>query len=1415
MGSVRRWAFVTLAAALVVPPSAGADVRLPALVGSHMVLQRDAPARVWGWAAPGEVVRVAVAAASRQATADSDGRWSLDLPPQPAGGPFTMTIAGRNTIRLEDVWLGEVWVASGQSNMEWPLAQAKGGPEAAAAGCEGLRLFTVAKATSLQAKDDVSGQWAACDASTAPGFSAVAFFFGRELNRALGVTVGLVHSSWGGTPAEAWTSRGALDGEPSLRPLVADFDLALNDAEARKTFAARLEAWERANYHQDVANQGLANGWAKSETGSEGWGRMDLPQTWEKAGLAIDGAVWFRKAVEIPAAWAGQDLRLSLGALDDFDTTCFDGEEVGRTGHETPGYWAVPRHYGVPGRLVKAGRAVVAVRVFDHYGNGGFAGVAPDLWIAPAGPAAEKLPLAGPWEYRIERSLRPAMPDFATQPRYPSPDNPNSPTVLYGAMIAPLTPLSIRGAIWYQGESNASAAFQYRRLFPAMIRDWRRAWGRGDFPFLFVQLANYMARVAEPGDSQWAELREAQAMTLALAKTGMAVTIDIGESDDIHPRNKEDVGARLARWALADTYGRDVVKSGPLYRSSSVEGGAIRLRFEHAAGFATADGAPPKGFAIAGADRKWRWAEARIDGETVVVSSPEVRPPIAVRYAWADNPEATLRNGAGLPASPFRTDDWPMLTAPRAPADGRELVEAMHARYAGRWYRDFMLVQDVTRYREGREERREQVAEYISLPGRVRSITGPIEDGNAEIYADGVFHVYEKGLLAREQEYVHGVLHLGFDVYVQEPERTIAQLEALGVDLGRIREAQWKGRPAWVVGAAEGDDASPQFWVEKDRLLCTRVVWKRPTARLDVEMGRFEPLGEGWIAAELLFKRNGQPAIRESYVTFGLLDRIDPALFDTRTLKTTGPLPAVAGGGKTASFRNPVIPGFHPDPSVVRVGSDFYLVTSSFEFFPGVPIFTSRDLVHWKQVGHVLTRESQLPLGKARPSGGIFAPTLRYHGGTFFMITTNVDGGGNFFVTAKDPAGPWSEPVWLRDFGGIDPSLFFDDDGTVYLTGQGSGAPGQPRGIYQTTLDVETGNMRQPLRLVWDRTGTRYPEGPHLYKIRGRYYLMIAEGGTEYGHMVTVARSDSPWGPFEACPHNPILTNRQTENDVPVQGTGHADLVEAPDGSWWMVFLAFRPRSGNWHHLGRETFLAPVTWDADGWPVVNAGRPAGLEVKAAGLLAQPLPPSPVRTSFDAPLGPEWNYLRNPRNVAYALDEKPGWLTLRGDATSLGEAASPTWVGRRQEHFSARVATLVDFVPGRDGEEAGLSVYMNPDHRYEIAVGRANGRRQVFVRQRIGPYLEAVTASAALEGSEPIVLQVESTPDEYAFSFGVAMSGKPQVVTTPLGRAAARHLSSEVAGGFTGVYFGLYATGNGRPASAPAHFDWFDVEPGND
>jgi sialate O-acetylesterase len=386
---------------------------------------------------------------------------------------------------------------------------------------------------------------------------------------------------------------------------------------------------------------------------------MDLPQQFETAGLLIDGAVWFRRVLELPESWAGKDLVLNLTPIDDQDITYFNGKKVGSIGRETPNSYMVPRKYVVPGSLVHGGRNVIAVRVFDSAGEGGFSrGGA--MSIGPN--EGEVISLRGAWDYKVELALEPKHPDWGSRPEAVGVSNQNNPSVLYNAMIAPLVPFAIRGAIWYQGESNAGRAYQYRTLFPIMIRNWRSAWGH-DFPFYFVQLANWHANKAEPDESDWAELREAQTMTLREPQTGMAVTIDIGDENDIHPRNKLDVGRRLAAWALAGTYGEKVIPSGPLFDRFTVEGDWVRIRFKHGVGLKTSDGGPVKGFAIAGEDRRFVWADARIDGDAVIVSSPKVLKPVAVRYGWADNPIANLYNGAGLPASPFRTDDWPGITA--------------------------------------------------------------------------------------------------------------------------------------------------------------------------------------------------------------------------------------------------------------------------------------------------------------------------------------------------------------------------------------------------------------------------------------------------------------------------------------------------------------------------------------------------------------------------------------------------------------------------------------------------------------------------------------------------------------------------------------------------------------------------------
>jgi alpha-N-arabinofuranosidase len=500
-----------------------------------------------------------------------------------------------------------------------------------------------------------------------------------------------------------------------------------------------------------------------------------------------------------------------------------------------------------------------------------------------------------------------------------------------------------------------------------------------------------------------------------------------------------------------------------------------------------------------------------------------------------------------------------------------------------------------------------------------------------------------------------------------------------------------------------------------------------------------------------------------------------------------------------AKYRNPVIPGFHPDPSVCHVGSDYYLVCSSFEYFPGVPVFHSRDLVHWTQLGHCLTRAEQLSLDGCRASGGIWAPTIRHHGGEFFMTTTNSTGRGNFVVRASDPAGAWSDPVWV-DQPGIDPSLYFEDDGTVlYTTADG--------GALQSSIDLDTGKLLKPAVVTWTGTGGRYPEAPHLLRRGDWYYLMLAEGGTENGHMVTMARSKSAWGPFEACARNPLLTHRHLKS--PIQMTGHADVVRAHDGSDWMVLLGTRPRGyPNCYHLGRETFLTPIRWADDGFPVVGNDGRIELEMESS-LLGPAPPPTAVRDHFDtAKLGLCWNFLRGNDPETWSLSARPGWLRLLGNAKTLDDAATPAWVGRRQQHFAVAMRTRLQFAPATEGDEAGLTVRMNERHHYEIFVTRRAGSSCVVVRRRIGS-LVAETARVPLGAElerDGVVLAVTADPDNYVFSLG-----RDEADLRELGRGETRYLSTEVAGGFTGVYLAMYATGSGKPCGAAADFDWFDYE----
>lgn len=504
-------------------------------------------------------------------------------------------------------------------------------------------------------------------------------------------------------------------------------------------------------------------------------------------------------------------------------------------------------------------------------------------------------------------------------------------------------------------------------------------------------------------------------------------------------------------------------------------------------------------------------------------------------------------------------------------------------------------------------------------------------------------------------------------------------------------------------------------------------------------------------------------------------------------------------------YRNPIIPGFHPDPSICRSGDDYFLVTSSFEYFPGVPLFHSCDLVHWRQIGHCLTRESQLDLRNQPSSKGIYAPTIRCYRGRLYMTTTNVGGKGNFIVWSDDPFGEWSDPIWV-DQPGIDPDLYFAEDESVYFSTSGGGAD---TGIYQSRIDIDTGERLTEYKVIWKGTGGAYPEAPHIYKINGTYYLMIAEGGTEYGHMVTIAVSDHPSDPFVPCPDNPILSHRSL--DHPIQATGHADLVQLPGGEWWMVCLGVRPVGyPKRHHLGRETFLAPVSFNEAGWPEVGT---SGLIAKVGEAPA--LTPCVWESGESAEdftgnvLSPVWNYLRNPPSGQISLTEHPGYLTLRGTPASLNDCDSLAFVGRRQQHFRVAASAKLKFEPLGDGEEAGFTVFMNERFHYEVALIRLNGQRRLIFRRRLGS-LRSIESSV-LWNYDSVVLRVEADEELYRFTAKADHEGMP----LQMGQGECSLLATEVAGGFTGVFFGLYATGNGAYSKAPALVEWFNYIPVKD
>lgn len=646
MGMLRALLALTAIAALCPAAPGWAEVRLPAIFGDHMVLQQQEPVRLWGWADPGEQVDAVLAGNHASTVAGAEGRWQLELPTLEGGGPLTLVVEGTNRIELTDILVGEVWIASGQSNMQWSVAVSDD-PEAeiAAADHPQIRLFTVPRVTAFTPQDDLDGSWQVCSPEAVPPFSAVAYFFGRAIHRELGVPVGLINSSWGGTIIETWIDRTSL----VAAGLEAERLAAIDKAAAQ---VSELEARNKAirDAIRDAMLGALADDGPAAVAFDDGaWPQMEIPATWEFGGLpGFDGLVWFRKTVEIPATWAGRDLVLRLGPVDEIDDTFFNGVRVGGMGSFEPlvvDFWAKPREYVIPGHLVVAGPNVLSARVIDTVGAGGLWGAeAEDMYLLPAGTGAEARPpvsVAGLWKYE-------AGPELVTLPEV---SNPNQPTLLYNAMVHPFIPFSLRGALWYQGESNRGQGLAYQERMQVLIEGWRGLWPLGDFPFLYVQLAPFRYG---SNPHLLAEIWEAQRRVLALPNTGMAVTTDIGNLADIHPRNKQEVGRRLALWALANTYGRDdLVYSGPLVSRAEPDAEGLRLHFDHAAGLASRDGRPLDWFELAGPDGAFHPARARIDGRTLVLFSLNVPAPAQARFAWDELAEPNLVNGAGLPASPF------------------------------------------------------------------------------------------------------------------------------------------------------------------------------------------------------------------------------------------------------------------------------------------------------------------------------------------------------------------------------------------------------------------------------------------------------------------------------------------------------------------------------------------------------------------------------------------------------------------------------------------------------------------------------------------------------------------------------------------------------------------------------------------
>ncbi len=635
------------------------DLSVADIFTDNMVLQQKAKVPIWGTTKAHKEVRVTFGKQTVSANADEKGKWLVYLNDLKLGSPDSLIIeSGINRKVFKNVLVGEVWLCSGQSNMEMNLgctwATVKDSEnEVAQANYPNIRLLVVNRNISFQPVDTFhSIGWQVCTPETAANFSAVGYFFGREIHQTQNVPVGLIQAAWGGTVAEAWTTSEKLQLMSEFAPVIDQMkQKPVNQDSLQAQYERELKAW---NLEINKVDAGMKNGdtlFAKFDLPTNNWTKIKIPGMWEQTEIGIiDGVVWFRMSVNVPKEQLGKDLTLNIAPPDDADETFFNGTKVGESKE-----WKIVRTYKIPKNLVREGKNIVAVRLFDFQGDGGFMGEKTDFALSSEDGWKLNFGNDAVCKIGFELSQVPALPA--------KPENPNQPTVLFNGMLHPIIPFAIRGAIWYQGESNAARAFQYQTLFPLMISAWREKWQQGDFPFLFVQLANYMKRNVMPVEDAWAELREAQSMALKLPNTGMAVTIDIGDGNDIHPANKQDVGKRLAGLARNKVYGENYSYFSPLFKNMKIENEKITIEFENIyEGLKTSDNAEIKGFAIAGEDKKFVWAKAEIKENRVEIWSPKVKNPVAVRYAWSSNPECNLFNSIGLPVSPFRTDTWKGIT---------------------------------------------------------------------------------------------------------------------------------------------------------------------------------------------------------------------------------------------------------------------------------------------------------------------------------------------------------------------------------------------------------------------------------------------------------------------------------------------------------------------------------------------------------------------------------------------------------------------------------------------------------------------------------------------------------------------------------------------------------------------------------